>query len=136
LAMRQCMHLLCPLIQLICMLQILLVDAVRFLPLCLRSNPALAAENLLALPKEMSARQFLRYIGAMFGFTGAPLERRIAELLELFGLAAVADKRLGAFSSGMMQKVGLAQTLISRRSCSASQSSSLAGWSIERRGVR
>jgi ABC-2 type transport system ATP-binding protein len=65
-----------------------------------------------ALPKEMSARQFLRYIGAMFGFAGAPLERRIEELLELFGLAAVADKRLGAFSSGMIQKVGLAQALI------------------------
>jgi ABC-2 type transport system ATP-binding protein len=65
-----------------------------------------------ALPKEMSARQFLRYIGAMFGFAGVLLERRIEELLELFGLAAVADKRLGAFSSGMIQKVGLAQALI------------------------
>jgi ABC-2 type transport system ATP-binding protein len=65
-----------------------------------------------ALPKEMSARQFLRYIGAMFGFAGVPLERRIEALLELFGLAAVADQRLGAFSSGMMQKVGLAQALI------------------------
>jgi ABC-2 type transport system ATP-binding protein len=65
-----------------------------------------------ALPQEMSARQFLRYIGSMFGFAGAPLERRIEELLELFGLAAVADKQLGAFSSGMIQKVGLAQALI------------------------
>jgi ABC-2 type transport system ATP-binding protein len=65
-----------------------------------------------ALPKDMTARRFLRYIGAMFGFTGPPLERRIEELLELFGLAAVADKRLGAFSSGMTQKVGLAQALL------------------------
>jgi ABC-2 type transport system ATP-binding protein len=65
-----------------------------------------------ALPKEMSARRFLRYIGAMFGFAGAPLERRIEELLELFGLATVADNRLGSFSSGMIQKVGLAQALI------------------------
>jgi ABC-2 type transport system ATP-binding protein len=64
------------------------------------------------LPKEMSARQFLRYIGAMYGFAGALLERRIEELLELFGLADVADKRLDAFSSGMIQKVGLAQALI------------------------
>jgi ABC-2 type transport system ATP-binding protein len=30
-----------------------------------------------ALPKEMTARQFLRYLVAMFGFDGAPLERRI-----------------------------------------------------------
>jgi ABC-2 type transport system ATP-binding protein len=28
-----------------------------------------------ALPKEMSARQFLRYIGAMFGFVGATPRR-------------------------------------------------------------
>jgi ABC-2 type transport system ATP-binding protein len=69
-----------------------------------------------ALPKEMSARRFLRYIGAMFGFSGTPLERRIDELLELFGLAAVADKPLGAFSSGMTQKVGLAQALINEPS--------------------
>jgi ABC-2 type transport system ATP-binding protein len=65
-----------------------------------------------ALPKEMTARQFLRYLGAMFGFDGAPLERRIEELVELFGLAAVADRRLGSFSSGMIQKVGLAQSII------------------------
>jgi ABC-2 type transport system ATP-binding protein len=69
-----------------------------------------------ALPKEMSARRFLRYIGAMFGFSGPPLERRIDELLDLFGLAAVADKPLGAFSSGMTQKVGLAQALINEPS--------------------
>jgi ABC-type multidrug transport system ATPase subunit len=30
----------------------------------------------------------------------------------LFGLAAVADRRLSSFSSGMIQKVGLAQSLI------------------------
>jgi ABC-2 type transport system ATP-binding protein len=65
-----------------------------------------------ALPKDMTARRFLRYIGAMFGYAGAPLERRIDALLELFDLGAVADQRLGAFSSGMTQKVGLAQALL------------------------
>jgi ABC-2 type transport system ATP-binding protein len=65
-----------------------------------------------ALPKELTARRFLRYIGAMFGMSGRPLERKIAELLEHFGLAAVGDKKLGEFSSGMSQKIGLAQALI------------------------
>jgi putative transposase len=46
LAMKSCMHLLRPLIQRICTLLILLVDAVRFLLLCLRPSPTLAAENL------------------------------------------------------------------------------------------
>jgi ABC-2 type transport system ATP-binding protein len=65
-----------------------------------------------ALPKEMTARRFLRYIGAMFGMTGAPIEKRIEQLLAQFNLSEVADRRLGTFSSGMTQKVGLAQALI------------------------
>jgi ABC-2 type transport system ATP-binding protein len=65
-----------------------------------------------ALPREMTARQFLRYIGAMFGFSGKWLESRIHGLLEQFELASVADLRLGTFSSGMTQKVGLVQALL------------------------
>jgi ABC-2 type transport system ATP-binding protein len=65
-----------------------------------------------ALPKEMTARRFLRYVGTMFGITGSSLERQIDRLLERFDLTSVADKRLGGFSSGMIQKVGLAQALI------------------------
>ena len=65
-----------------------------------------------ALPKDMTARRFLRYIGAMFGRSGVILERRIDELLERFDLASVADARLGTFSSGMTQKFGLAQALL------------------------
>ena len=32
-----------------------------------------------ALPKELTARRFLRYIGAMFGMSGRPLERKITD---------------------------------------------------------
>ena len=60
----------------------------------------------------MTARRFLRYIGAMFGMTGAAVEKRIEDLLAQFDLSGVADHRLGTFSSGMTQKVGLAQALI------------------------
>jgi ABC-2 type transport system ATP-binding protein len=67
-----------------------------------------------ALPKEMTARQFLRYVGAMFGMSGAPLEARIERLLAQFDLSNVADRRLGTFSSGMIQKVGLAQALLNQ----------------------
>ena len=65
-----------------------------------------------ALPKEMTARSFLRYVGAMFGMAGGSLEQQIDKLLERFDLTSVANKRLGGFSSGMIQKVGLAQALI------------------------
>ena len=65
-----------------------------------------------ALPGEMTARQFLRYVGAMFGLAGGALERRIEQLLGQFDLSDVADHRLRTFSSGMTQKVGLAQALL------------------------
>ena len=64
------------------------------------------------LPKELTTRQFLRYVGSMFGMTGEILERRIDELLALFHLTAAADRKLATYSSGMTQKVGLAQALI------------------------
>jgi ABC-2 type transport system ATP-binding protein len=67
-----------------------------------------------ALPKEMTARRFLRYIGAMFGLSGSWLETRIDQLLEQFELSNVADAQLGTFSSGMTQKVGLAQALLNK----------------------
>ena len=60
----------------------------------------------------MTARSFLRYVGAMFGMEGGSLEQQIDKLLERFDLTSVANKPLGGFSSGMIQKVGLAQALI------------------------
>ncbi|MBL8203648.1 MAG: ABC transporter ATP-binding protein [Blastocatellia bacterium] len=65
-----------------------------------------------ALPKEMTARAFLAYIASMFNLSAKEAQRKIAELLELFDLSAVADKKLGGYSSGMTQKIGLAQALI------------------------
>lgn len=65
-----------------------------------------------ALPKEMTPRRFLRYVGALFGMNGKSLDDRIDELLARFDLAGVANKKLGHFSTGMAQKVGLAQALI------------------------
>jgi ABC-2 type transport system ATP-binding protein len=65
-----------------------------------------------ALPKEMTAAAFLFYIASMFGIPMRTARARIDELLDLFDLSAVADKKLGSYSSGMTQKIGLAQALI------------------------
>jgi ABC-2 type transport system ATP-binding protein len=40
------------------------------------------------------------------------LKKRIDELLELVGLTSARDRRLGTYSKGMLQRVGLAQALI------------------------
>lgn len=65
-----------------------------------------------ALPPDMTARSFLRYIGAMFSLPGDVVEDRMGELLRRFDLQREADRPLRGFSTGMAQKVGLAQALI------------------------
>lgn len=65
-----------------------------------------------SLPREMTPESFLLYIAAMFGMEPATSRKKIDELLTLFQLNGVARKKLGGFSTGMTQKVGLAQALI------------------------
>ncbi len=66
------------------------------------------------LPGDMSARQFLRYIASMFDLKGPIVDERIDELVPLFALDAFIDKKMSEYSTGMMQKVGLAQALINK----------------------
>jgi len=62
--------------------------------------------------EQLTAREFLRYLGQLKGLSGADLKRRISELLELVNLRDAADRSLGGFSGGMRQRVGIAQALL------------------------
>ena len=63
----------------------------------------------------MTAREYLRdFIAPLHRLRGAEAARRAAELLETVGLSEAADRRLGGFSRGMRQRIGLAQALIHR----------------------
>ncbi|MEO3745598.1 ATP-binding cassette domain-containing protein [Plantactinospora sp. B5E13] len=55
-----------------------------------------------------TARAHLRTYAAMGGYP----DRRVEELLQLLGLAEVADRRTGGFSTGMRQRLGLATALL------------------------
>ncbi len=57
----------------------------------------------------MSARRNLRLLGSM---TGPVSEERIDEVLEIAGLLERADSRVGGFSHGMKQRLGIAQALL------------------------
>jgi ABC-2 type transport system ATP-binding protein len=61
-----------------------------------------------ALHPGRSARNHLRYLAATQGIPAA----RVEELLELVGLAEVADKRVKGFSLGMGQRLGVAVALL------------------------
>lgn len=65
-----------------------------------------------ALPPDMSARELLIYVGAMFGMSLGDAGRRADVLLSRFELTPFAHRKLRSFSTGMAQKVGMAQALV------------------------
>ncbi|RMH14629.1 MAG: ABC transporter ATP-binding protein [Planctomycetota bacterium] len=63
-------------------------------------------------PSYLTARQLMHYVGAMSKTPRTERIRRTEQLLELVDMTDWADKKLGSFSKGMRQRVGLAQALI------------------------
>lgn len=59
----------------------------------------------------MNAEEYLRFSGGLFGLDRATLDERVRVLLELSGLTGVTS-RVGGFSRGMRQRLGIAQALI------------------------
>jgi ABC-2 type transport system ATP-binding protein len=62
--------------------------------------------------KYLTGAETLRFYGKLCGLRGAKLRSRIDELLELVGLTSARNRRLGGYSKGMLQRIGLAQALI------------------------
>jgi ABC-2 type transport system ATP-binding protein len=60
----------------------------------------------------MSAREYLDYIGRILELPTAARRRQIDELLELSGLKEDSRRRIGGYSGGMLQRLGIAQALI------------------------
>ncbi|MGE5620458.1 MAG: ABC transporter ATP-binding protein [Sphingomonadaceae bacterium] len=67
----------------------------------------------LGLYPDLTARQFVDYM-AILKRMSDPIKRRrrVAEMLEVVGLADVADRKLKSFSGGMKRRVGIAQALL------------------------
>ena len=61
---------------------------------------------------EMYVKEFLLFVGNMYGLKGILVNKRIAEMVELCGLSAEQNKKIGQLSKGYRQRVGLAQALI------------------------
>lgn len=78
------------------------------------------AKHIGYLPEEpafypwMTPREFLDYVGRVFGLPAAMRSARTKELLELAGLEEAAKRRIGVFSRGMRQRLALAQALLNR----------------------
>jgi ABC-2 type transport system ATP-binding protein len=59
----------------------------------------------------MTAEQFLRFAGGLFGVRRQVLDERLGVLLDLAGLTDVKT-RIGVYSRGMRQRLGVAQALV------------------------
>lgn len=65
-----------------------------------------------SLYERLTARENLTIFGALYGIPEPDLSRRVARMLEEFGLADRADDRVGEFSKGMKQRLALARSLL------------------------
>jgi ABC-2 type transport system ATP-binding protein len=60
----------------------------------------------------MTAAEYLGYAAGLFQIDGPERKRRVEEMLELAGLKDAARRRIGGFSGGMQQRLGIAQAFI------------------------
>jgi sodium transport system ATP-binding protein len=60
----------------------------------------------------LTARENVRYYGALHGLSGASLEQRIDALFATLGLSPIADRRVAGFSQGERMKVAIARALV------------------------
>ncbi len=60
----------------------------------------------------LTGEETVHFFGRLCGMRGQKLRERASELLELVGLEAHRHRRLGGYSKGMLQRIGLAQALM------------------------
>src|SRR5437016_6997004 len=62
--------------------------------------------------KFLTGEETLRFFGRLCGLAVVRLENRINELIDIAWLTNARKRRLGTYSKGMLQRIGLAQALI------------------------
>jgi ABC-2 type transport system ATP-binding protein len=75
-----------------------------------RRRVGFLAENVALYHRR--AESLVRFYGALNGMHGSYLAKRAREALEAVGLQEQANRNVGKFSRGMLQRVGLAQALV------------------------
>ncbi|HEX7949332.1 MAG TPA: ABC transporter ATP-binding protein [Candidatus Limnocylindrales bacterium] len=62
----------------------------------------------------MKGRELLQLVGRLHGLAGSELRSRVDEMLARVGLVGAAERRIGGYSGGMGQRLGIAQALLHR----------------------
>ena len=69
--------------------------------------------ELPRFPKHLSGEELLDVYGRMYGMSKTERRARIPELVKMVGLEGRGKDRIGKYSKGMQQRIGIAQALIS-----------------------
>ncbi|WGV60843.1 ATP-binding cassette domain-containing protein [Brevibacillus brevis] len=86
--------------------------SVRQQPLEVRRRIGILFGGDVGLYSRLTARENIAYFGRLYGLEQARLEERIGSLSRMLEMDAFLDRRVGAFSRGMKQKVAIARTLV------------------------
>lgn len=63
-------------------------------------------------PRYLTAAGVCRYFGGLSGLRGPTLDKDVADKLEMVGMGDWGDTKVGKFSKGMAQRVGVAQAML------------------------
>jgi ABC-2 type transport system ATP-binding protein len=62
--------------------------------------------------RHLTGRELVAFYARICGVGRATLASRVAEVIALVGMSEAADRRVGTYSKGMLQRIGLAQALV------------------------
>jgi ABC-2 type transport system ATP-binding protein len=63
-------------------------------------------------PEYLKGGEVIRYVAGLAGVSRAIAKKRSEELLEMVGMQEWGDRKMGTYSKGMKQRIGLAQALV------------------------
>ncbi|MGF9905724.1 ATP-binding cassette domain-containing protein [Brevibacillus porteri] len=86
--------------------------SVRQQPLEVRRRIGILFGGDVGLYSRLTARENIAYFGRLYGLEQGRLEERIDSLSRMLEMDDFIDRRVGAFSRGMKQKVAIARTLV------------------------
>jgi ABC-2 type transport system ATP-binding protein len=81
-------------------------------PMAVKQRIGLCTSEERSFYYRLTARDNLRFFGALTGLVGDELETRVEEVVGLVDLSEAIDRRFDTFSSGMRQRLALARALL------------------------